>query len=93
MGDGSVHYRIRYKNWHFSKMAWRCLLYKWNGMFEDYYMTYEYALKMIKGAEDDALAKTKKKKGVFNIYRTEIPPHIPKDQIIKYTSTTDTKIN
>lgn len=87
MGDNKVHFRIRFKNWYWTKRAWRHMMSKSNGIFSHEYSSYDLALIAIESTENDIKSAKKKQIEVFNIHRTEIPEHIPREQHVRYTST------
>lgn len=83
MRNDTVHYRLKYTNWHF----WKCIFRASNTIFGATYGGYNQALEAIDKEELRIKAKKKVNKESFTIHRTKIPSHIPLDQRLRYVST------
>ena len=86
-GSGGEYFHIKYKRFHLLRCIGRHLMSCSNEMFRREEGSYSDALKEIKKFENNRLRYKTVKKESFDVYRTDVPAHIPKEQIVEYTST------
>ncbi len=87
MGDNTVHYKLRFTNWHKIKCLIRYFCSIKNEVFDEKFIGYTNALVQIDVMEGKKKARIKSSMESFTVYRTDVPQHIPPSQRLRYVST------